>query len=136
MSFTYSRRIHFYETDLMGIVHHANYLRLFEEARVAWLNSLNIDSGQIWGGGTLAVLETSIKHKGAAKFNEIVTIAMQIKQEGARVHFRYKMLDGNEKVLALGETVHAFLNTELKVCKPPKKLLTLLEKEIWTETWP
>ena len=30
----YSRRVYYYETDKMGIVHHSNYIRWFEEARV------------------------------------------------------------------------------------------------------
>ncbi|MDR0671414.1 MAG: hypothetical protein LBF64_03790 [Oscillospiraceae bacterium] len=30
----YVRRTQFYETDQMGIIHHANYIRWFEEARV------------------------------------------------------------------------------------------------------
>ena len=30
----YERRINYYETDKMGIVHHSNYIRFFEEARL------------------------------------------------------------------------------------------------------
>lgn len=34
--FTYKRRVKFYETDGMRVVHHANYLHYFEEARVEY----------------------------------------------------------------------------------------------------
>ena len=37
--FTYKRRVKFYETDGMRVVHHANYLRYFEEARVEYLRA-------------------------------------------------------------------------------------------------
>ena len=30
----YSRRVNYYETDQMAIVHHTNYIRMFEEARL------------------------------------------------------------------------------------------------------
>ena len=38
--FTYKRRVTFYETDGMKVVHHANYLKYFEEARVEYLRCL------------------------------------------------------------------------------------------------
>lgn len=31
------RRVNYYETDQMAIVHHSNYIRWFEEARIIWL---------------------------------------------------------------------------------------------------
>ena len=32
--------IRYYETDQMGFVHHSNYLRYFELARIEWISSL------------------------------------------------------------------------------------------------
>ena len=42
MSFKYERKINYYETDRMGVVHHSNYIRFLEEARCRWLEELNI----------------------------------------------------------------------------------------------
>ena len=42
MSFTYERRINYYETDKMGIVHHSNYIRFLEEARCYMLDEMGI----------------------------------------------------------------------------------------------
>ena len=42
MSFKYERKINYYETDRMGVVHHSNYIRYLEEARCAWLECLNM----------------------------------------------------------------------------------------------
>ena len=36
---TITHRVGFHETDAMGIVHHANYLRFCENARVVWLET-------------------------------------------------------------------------------------------------
>ena len=36
---TTRHRVAFYETDGMGIVHHANYLRFCENARIVWLET-------------------------------------------------------------------------------------------------
>ena len=40
MIFEYEHLIQFYETDAMRIVHHSNYLRWFEEARLVWLSDI------------------------------------------------------------------------------------------------
>ena len=32
--YNYERQVKYYETDKMGVVHHSNYIRWFEEARV------------------------------------------------------------------------------------------------------
>ena len=39
MGVIFKRAINYYETDKMGIVHHANYLHYLEEARVCFLNT-------------------------------------------------------------------------------------------------
>ena len=36
----YKRKVHYYETDQMGIVHHSNYIRWFEEARIDFLEKI------------------------------------------------------------------------------------------------
>ena len=40
--FTYSRKAHYHETDQMGVVHHANYPKWMEEARVAFLDEMGL----------------------------------------------------------------------------------------------
>ncbi len=133
--FYYSRRIHFYETDQMGIVHHANYLRIFEETRVAWFNQKGASDLPFWGNYTLAVLATSVQHKGIANFNDEFRVKLQIRQQGIRVIFQYAMFV-RDSLIATGHSEHVLLNKELKVCKPTEDLLKLLEGETWTETWP
>ena len=42
MSFTFERRINYYETDKMGVVHHSNYIRFLEETRCEWLEKIGM----------------------------------------------------------------------------------------------
>ena len=35
-------KVRYYETDQMGIVHHSNYLKFFEIARIEWLEELKM----------------------------------------------------------------------------------------------
>ena len=38
----YERKINYYETDKMGVVHHSNYIRFLEEARCYWMEKIGI----------------------------------------------------------------------------------------------
>lgn len=40
--FTFERKANYYETDQMGIVHHSNYIRWFEEARLEMLCAMGL----------------------------------------------------------------------------------------------
>ena len=39
----YKRRNNYYETDQMGIIHHSNYIRFFEEARLYMMKEFGLD---------------------------------------------------------------------------------------------
>ena len=38
--YCYRRKAQYHETDQMGVIHHANYVKWMEEARVAYLDAL------------------------------------------------------------------------------------------------
>ena len=38
----YQHKVQYYETDQMGIVHHSNYIRWFEEARTDYMERLRL----------------------------------------------------------------------------------------------
>ena len=53
---SFSLKVRFYETDLMGVVHHANYLRWFEMGRVEYLRQAGIDLNEMMGKGSWFLL--------------------------------------------------------------------------------
>lgn len=38
----YLHNAKYYETDQMGIIHHSNYIRWFEEARIDYMNQIGL----------------------------------------------------------------------------------------------
>ncbi len=46
MSYTYHRKAHYHETDQMGIIHHSNYIKWFEEARISLMNAMGLHYGK------------------------------------------------------------------------------------------
>ena len=134
--FTYKHRVQFYETDLMGIVHHTNYLRFCEEARVAWAHSVGlIDYQKPHSASQFAVYETRVKHYKPALFGQDLEIDLEVKRHGIRICFQYRVRLG-ASVLAFVQTTHVPMGEDLKITKMPESMKKILEGESWTEIWP
>jgi acyl-CoA thioester hydrolase len=127
--------VQFYETDLMRIVHHSNYLKFFEEARVAWAHSVGLIQYQKPESASLfAVLETQVLHLKPSYFGDLLTIDLEVKNQGVRVLFQYRARRGLIDI-ALGKTTHVPLNSDLKPVRLTPEMKNILKGEKWTETW-
>ena len=91
----YDHKVQYYETDGMGIVHHSNYIRWFEEARVDLLEQLGFGYDRIEEAGYSGpVLEVSCQYKTMSKFGETVRIEASITQyNGVRMTLHYDVYD-------------------------------------------
>lgn len=111
----YLRSPHYYETDQMGIVHHSNYIRWFEEARVQLLNYLGCSYKEIEEAGIIIpVLDVSCTYKEMIRFGDDIRIAISIQSyTGTRLTFDYTIhTENSEKVLTTGTSSHCFLSAE------------------------
>ena len=80
MSFVYERKINYYETDRMGVVHHSNYIRYMEEARTAWLESIKMPFSVLEENNiTIPVLGVSCEYKHHVTFEDTIVINLFIK---------------------------------------------------------
>jgi acyl-CoA thioester hydrolase len=135
VSFSYERFVAFSDTDAMGVVHHANYLRYCEEARVAWMRFCDLSETHYpHTDHVLAVLHYQVWHHRPASFNDRLTIRLQVKLAGLKIHFQYAIFKG-EDLIAEAETLHIPVDKELRPVRPNPRLRQQLEKETWTETW-
>ena len=56
----YKRTVQYYETDMMGITHHANYIHWMEEARVDFMEQMGFPYSRMEAEGVVSpVLELS-----------------------------------------------------------------------------
>ena len=81
----YAVRVFFEDTDLSGVVYHANYLRWFERARSDMLRLLGIGqrSVQEAGEGAYAVAELTIRYAAPARLDDTVLIESRVEELGA-----------------------------------------------------
>jgi acyl-CoA thioester hydrolase len=105
--FQYHRRIHFYETDAMGIVHHAIYLYLMEEARVEMLRSYKILQESSLDTINYPVLDAQVEFKKPLYFDDEVEISVRVVFEKARIIFNYELRTKRFSTpVAFGKTIH------------------------------
>jgi len=131
MSFTFTRKINYYETDKMGIVHHSNYIRYMEEARCAWIESLGIPMKLIEERGfTIPTLEFNCIYKKPVTEGDSIAISIHLKEfNGVRMTISYEILNvqDGEKV-AIASSKHCFTNLKLKPINIKK-----YDEEIYTK---
>lgn len=75
----YRHKTQYYETDQMGIVHHSNYIRWFEEARTDFLEKLGMGYDRMEAEGIISpVLSVSCEYRTMTHFGETVAIAVAL----------------------------------------------------------
>ncbi len=119
----YKFRARYYETDKMGIVHHSNYIRWFEEARVHALDDAGISFTEIEAMGILSpVLSCSCVYKIPFKFDDTVIINSELTFfNGMRYEVSYTVTDEEGTVHATGTTTHCFLDLNMRPIRLQKK---------------
>jgi acyl-CoA thioester hydrolase len=71
----YERKINYYETDKMGIVHHSNYIRFFEEARCDLLDVCDLPYNLMEEKGIMSpVLGVSCRYKQHVTFGDSIEV--------------------------------------------------------------
>ena len=113
----FERKINYYETDRMGIVHHSNYIRFMEEARCFWLESIDMPFASMEEAGiTIPTLEVKCQYKHRVTFGDVILIEMYTTEyTGVRMTVEYTIKNkATGQIVSTGETKHCFTNKELK----------------------
>ena len=117
MGIIYERKMNFYETDRMGIIHHSNYIRFLEESRCYWLEQMGMPFGSLEDAGiTIPVLGVNVDYKHHVTFGDTILINVFTKEyTGVRMTIGYNVTEKESgKVVLTGETKHCFTNRELR----------------------
>ncbi|MCR5202252.1 MAG: acyl-CoA thioesterase [Lachnospiraceae bacterium] len=124
------RKINYYETDQMHIVHHSNYVRFFEEARLDIMDQYGYDYRKIEEMGIIIpVLYVKADFKKPARYGDTIEIvAKLIKIKGLKFAYSYEIYNQETKeLLVTGESGHAFLDKDLKPVRLKKDYPELYE---------
>ena len=113
----YERNVYYYETDKMGIVHHSNYIRIFEETRVHYLAEAGMPFENIEAEGVLMpVLSVECSYKHPLVFGEPFQSSIKVtKFNGTTLHLAYRVISlKTGELCAEGSSSHCFTDTDMK----------------------
>lgn len=112
--------VRYAETDMMGIVYHANYLPWFEVARTQLLKENGLSYRQLEADGyRLPVLEVAAKFIRPAVYDDALTVIATVREKPLlRIRLDYEVRRGDE-LLVTGHTIHAFIDPQGKPVRPP-----------------
>lgn len=111
----YEYQAQYYETDQMGIIHHSNYIRWFESARIRYMNRIGVDYAEVEKAGIISpVLDVHCVYKSMVHFGDVVEIITKIKNyNGVKLEFSYIIRDKETKeIRTYGDSMHCFLDRE------------------------
>ncbi len=122
-------RVIYGDTDQMGFVYYANYLRFFEAGRNEYLRAKGARYRDVEREHQvhLPVVEAQANYKHPARYDDLLVIETALSKVGrASARFDYRVLR-DEEVLVTGHTVHACIDFDGKVTKLPEALARRLQ---------
>ncbi len=138
MSWVYQRRVKYYETDRMGVVHHSNYLRFLEDARMDWIRDHLMPYVQMEHMGIIVpTVSASGQFKHFLRYDDPFAVSVTLVQySGVKLGFSYEIHNSDTGVLCYtGESEHYFstgqeyrpISLKRKYPELHEKMLALLE---------
>jgi acyl-CoA thioester hydrolase len=93
-------RVRYAETDRMGLLHHANYLVYFEQARTELLRGVGATYKDMEDQGYLLVLtRVEVRYRRPAHYDDLLTVRTFVERAtSVRIDHRYEVLRGQEVV--------------------------------------
>ena len=124
-------RVIFGDTDQMGVVYYANYLRFFESARADYWRSLgrtykDLEDAQV----AMPVIEAHCNYKKPARYEDLLEVDIRVgEMRTASMRFDYVVHRGPE-ILAEGYTRHAIIGPNGRPRAIPQFMKDLVERDL------
>lgn len=125
-------RVIYGDTDRMGVVYYANYLRYFEAARNEYFRARGGRYRDMEQEGVmLPVIEAGVRYRAPARYDDLLRVDIaitEIRRVSLRFGYRVRRAEDSE-VLAEGHTVHACVDREHRPVRLPDHVRSLLVEE-------
>jgi acyl-CoA thioester hydrolase len=126
----FALRVYFEDTDLTGIVYHANYLRFLERARSDMLRAAGIDqrAAHEGGEGAYAVADLAIRYRRPAKLDDALVVASRVVAIRAAACVIHQRVIRGEEVVAEADVTAAFLSPDGRPRRQPRAWVEIFER--------
>ena len=108
-------KVQYYETDMMGVTHHANYIHWMEEARIDLMDRMGFPYKKMEAEGVLSPVKSlQVNYLKPCTFGDEVEITAKVKDfNGVVITIAYEMCLDGEPVFS-GTSEHVFLDRDGK----------------------
>jgi acyl-CoA thioester hydrolase len=132
----FALRVYFEDTDLTGVVYHANYLRYLERARSDMLERAGVDQRATFeaGVGAYAIGDLRIRYRAPARLNEeLIVVSRLVRVRAAAVHIQQRVMRG-ATILAEAEVEAAFVSPSGRPIRQPPEWVAAFEPLVWPKS--
>jgi acyl-CoA thioester hydrolase len=122
-------RVIYGDTDQMGVVYYANYLRFFEAGRNEFIRAkgLRYRDFEARHRLMLPVVEAGVRYQVPARYDDLVSVETSLAEiRRASARFDYRLVRDDGALLATGHTIHACVDLDGRVQRMPRELLDRL----------
>lgn len=125
----YPVRVYFEDTDLSGLVYHANYLRFMERARSDMLGAAGIDQRAAWetGEGVYVVADLAIRYRRPARLDDELVVVSALRSFTAATATIHQRVMLNGEVLTDATVLAAYVAPGGRPRRQPRAWLTIFE---------
>ena len=110
----YVRKVQYYETDMMGIAHHANYVHWMEEARIDFMDQLGFPYARMEAEGVLSPVKAlTCEYKHPCAFGDEISIIVSVESfNGVVLTIAYDMRNQEGETVCSARSEHVFINRQ------------------------
>lgn len=126
--FRHTHRVTYSECTVGNHVYYGRYLDLLEEARGELFRTVGRTFLDWQNDGVIfPVIEVQLRYKGAARYDERVTVEVVVLEaSGVRLNFGYRLLGADGSLKVEGETRHVCTSLEDRPRRLPPELVAAL----------
>lgn len=113
-SSVFTHKVQYYETDMMGIAHHANYLHWMEEARILFMDRIGFPYKRMEAEGVLSpVRSVTCNYEHSCTFGDEISVEVTVKSfNGVILVISYRMTNQRGEQVCTARSEHVFINRE------------------------
>ncbi|MBQ5617543.1 MAG: acyl-CoA thioesterase [Alistipes sp.] len=133
ISYSTQIRVRYKDTDQMGIMHHSNYVVLYEQARTEWLRAMGLTYAEIERRGVMSpIIEVHSRYHYPAFYDEVLTVKVSIDEmPAARLIVASEVYNEAGKLINTGSVTLGFMNSATRrPCRVPEWFTEALEEYI------
>lgn len=133
ISYSTQVRVRYKDTDQMGIMHHSNYVVLYEQARTEWLRDMGLTYAEIERRGIMSpIIEVHSHYHYPAFYDEVLTVKVSMEEmPAARLVIASEVYNEAGKLINTGSVTLGFMHASTRrPCRAPEWFIAALEEYI------